>query len=133
MPACHAGGRGFESRPLRQIGNLSMNTKINLIAEMILGMLSADGKLSRAELRTLKKVSPQYLDRIDIEFLNRIINGFNGRPEFLNCANDLSNELSHEEKTHFYKFFREIAESDELDNSEEELLNELVKIWTLDQ
>ena len=119
MPACHAGGRGFESRPLRQIGNLSMNTRINLIAEMILGMLSADGKLSRAELRTLKKVSPQYLDRIDIEFLN--------------CANDLSNELSHEEKTHFYKFFREIAESDELDNSEEELLNELGKIWTLDQ
>ena len=34
--------------------------------------------------------------------LETVINGFNGRPEFLNCAYDLSNELSHEEKTHFY-------------------------------
>ena len=132
MPACHAGGRGFESRPLRQIYKLCMNIKINLIAEMVLGMLSADGRLSRAELRTLKRVAPQYLDRIDLEFLNRIINGFNGSPEFLNCAKDLSDQLSDEEKSHFYNFFLELAESDELDNSEALLLSELSKIWALE-
>jgi uncharacterized tellurite resistance protein B-like protein len=110
-----------------------MNIKINLIAEMVLGLLSADGRLSRSELRTLKRLAPQYLDRIDQEYFDRVINGFNGNPEFLNCAHDLKDQLSNDEKANFYKLFMDLAVSDELDHTEEELLNKLIKVWDLDQ
>ena len=108
-----------------------MSKRINLIAEMVLGMLSADGRLSRAELRTLKRIAPQYIKHIDRDFFDRVINGFNGNPEFGNCAQALSDQLSEEEKIHYHDFFKELAESDDLDQKEEDLLNQLNQIWGL--
>ncbi|MAS99893.1 MAG: hypothetical protein CML41_00120 [Rhodobacteraceae bacterium] len=108
-----------------------MNTNIKLLGEMVLAMLSADGRLSRAELRELKRIAPQYIDRLDRPFFDRFFDGFNGVPEFYDSALELENVLTTDEKLHYYNFFKSIAESDEMHHTEQEMLNKLIDIWNI--
>jgi uncharacterized tellurite resistance protein B-like protein len=108
-----------------------MNENIKLLGEMVLAMLSADGRLSRAELRELKRIAPQYIDRLDRPFFDRFFDGFNGVPEFFDCALELKDILSMEEKLHYYNFFKSIAESDEMHHSERDMLEKLIDIWNI--
>ena len=108
-----------------------MKTKIKLLGEMVLAILSADGRLSRAEKRELKRIGPEYLDRLDMEFFDRFFEGFNGVPEFYDCALELENSLSMDEKLHYYNFFKSIAESDEMHHTEQKMLNKLIDIWSI--
>ena len=109
--------------------NEQLNEKTNLLAQMVLAILSADGKLSRNELRELKRLAPQYIDHLNRQLFDRLINGFDGVPEFYLCSRKLNDLLSNEEKILYHHFFEAIAKSDELDPREERLLDELIVTW----
>jgi hypothetical protein len=109
--------------------NEQLNEKTNLLAEMVVGILSADGRLSRDELRALRDMSPQYINELNRQLFDRMIDGFNGFPEFYLASKKLNDFLSNEEKIGYYNFFEAIAESDELDPREENLLNQLKETW----
>ena len=113
--------------------NKQLNEKTNLLAQMVLAMLSADGKLSRDELRELKRLAPQYIDHLNRQLFDRLINGFDGIPEFKFCSIKLNDVLSNEEKILYHHFFEAIAKSDELDPREAHLLDELIVTWDIKQ
>ena len=113
--------------------NEQLNEKTNLLAQMVLAMLSADGKLSRDELRELRRLAPQYIDHLDRGLFDMLIDGFNGIPEFYLCSIKLNDVLSNEEKIGYYHFFEAIAKSDGFDHREEALLNQLIKTWGIKQ
>ena len=106
-----------------------LNERTILLAEMVLGILSADDRLSRDELRALRDMAPQYINQLNGQLFDRMLDGFNGVPEFYLASKKLNNVLSNEEKIGYYNFFEAIAESDELDPREEELLNQLKGTW----
>ena len=109
-----------------------MDKKINLIAEMIFGILCADSKLSGPEMRTLQKIAPQYFDRIEADIIVRLVRGYNGNPEFLDAAQELNHHLENEDKKRLYNLFLNLAESDDLDHSEDYLLKQLTHIWSIE-
>jgi len=107
------------------------NEKTTQIAEMVLGIMSADGKLSRTELIALRDMAPQYLHLLNTELFDRYLDGFDGVPSFSLASRKLNDLLSSEEKNDYYSFLKAIAESDELDPKEVNLLNELKQTWDL--
>ena len=108
-----------------------LSEKTNLLAEMVVGMLSVDGKLSRAELRELKRLAPQYINQLNKRLFDRMIDGFDGIPEFYLCSKKLNDILTNKEKIFYHTFFLSIAKSDELHPKEEDLLEELKKTWDI--
>ena len=110
-----------------------LNERTILLAEMVLGILSADDRLSRDELRALRDMAPQYINQLNKQLFDRMIDGFNGVPEFYLASKKLNDVLGNEEKIGCYNFFEAIAKSDGFDHREEALLNQLIKTWGIKQ
>ena len=109
-----------------------MNEQNNLIGEMILAIVSADGRITRDELKEVQRVAPKFIHKFDERWFNDFYNNFPRKPDWYDCARALNDDLSSEEKQNYYQLFEFIALSDELEHIEEVMLQRLRSIWGME-
>jgi uncharacterized tellurite resistance protein B-like protein len=109
-----------------------MDEQYNLIGEMILAIVSADGRITRDELREVQRVAPKFIDKFDERWFSDFFNNFPRKPDWYDCARALNDNLSSDEKNNYYELLEFIAKSDELEHVEEIMLQRLKSIWEME-
>lgn len=111
---------------------MSIEKITSAIGEMTVAMCSADGIVSDIELDHIDKIKPEYLNLLGADLFHRILSGYKGIPDFTDKAKEISDLITDEQKKQFYDYFKELAECDFTDETEQKFLDQLAEIWSLE-
>ena len=111
---------------------MSLEKITSAIGEMTVAMCSADGFVSPIERDYISDLKPEYLNLLDGDLFFRILDGYKGVPDFTDKAKEISGLITDDEKQHYYNYFKELAECDFTDKSEQRFLDQLSEIWSIE-